>query len=196
MAMEGMDKITARIRADAQAESDQLAAEAEAKVRVLRMQAEQEAKQIYDRLAAEGDAEAEKQYSLQVAAADTQARKATLALKQEMLTEVFRAAVKALRAMDGKDYIAFLARLAVRASETGTEAVILNAADRDAYGAKIVAEANRISGKKLVLSEETRPLSGGLVLSQGRIEVNCSLDTLAEQQRSTLSAEAAKRLFG
>jgi len=196
MAMEGMDKITARIRADAQAESDQLAAEAEAKVRVLRMQAEQEAKQIYDRLAAEGDAEAEKQYSLQVAAADTQARKATLALKQEMLTEVFRAAVKKLRAMDGKDYIAFLARLAVRASETGTEAVILNAADRDAYGAKIVAEANRISGKKLVLSEETRPLSGGLVLSQGRIEVNCSLDTLAEQQRSTLSAEAAKRLFG
>ena len=58
----------------------------------------------------------------------------------------------------------------------------------------IVAEARK-AGKQLSLSEETRPIVGGLILSQGRIEVNCALDTLAAQRRSELSGEAARLLF-
>ena len=97
--------------------------------------------------------------------------------------------------MDRDRYVQFLSALAVRASETGTETVILNPEDRAAFGQEIVAEANRLSGKSLSLSEETRPLVGGLILSQGRIEVNCALDTLAGLRRSDLSAGAAGMLF-
>ena len=93
------------------------------------------------------------------------------------------------------EYIALLAALAVKASETGSEQIILNPADRAKFGKAVAAEANRISGKALTLSEETRPIVGGLILSQGRIEVNCTLDTLAAQSRSVLSIEAAKLLF-
>ena len=61
---------------------------------------------------------------------------------------------------------------------------------------RIDQKEGRISGKQLGLSEETRPIVGGLILSQGKIEVNCALDTLAALRRSELSAEAAGLLFG
>ena len=45
------------------------------------------------------------------------------------------------------------------------------------------------------LSDETRPVSGGLVLRRGSIEVNCTLDKLLEMTRSSLDAEVASVLF-
>ena len=66
---------------------------------------------------------------------------------------------------------------------------------RRVCGEAVAAEANRLSGKALTLSGETRPIVGGLILSQGRIEVNCALDTLAELRKSELSAQAARMLF-
>ena len=98
--------------------------------------------------------------------------------------------------MDGGRYVKLLASLAVKASETGREQIILNPRDREACGEAVVAEANRISGKQLSLSEETRPIVGGLILTQGKIEVNCALDTLAALRRNELSSEAAGLLFG
>ena len=42
---------------------------------------------------------------------------------------------------------------------------------------------------------EKRGIIGGLILSQGRIEMNCALDTLAALHRSELAGEAAGLLF-
>lgn len=47
----------------------------------------------------------------------------------------------------------------------------------------------------LTLSEETRPMEGGFILSSGYTEVNCTFGTLIRLQRDTLAAEVAKVLF-
>ena len=47
----------------------------------------------------------------------------------------------------------------------------------------------------LTLSEETRPMDGGFILSDGAVEVNCTFDTLIRLQRGALSGEVAKVLF-
>ena len=96
--------------------------------------------------------------------------------------------------MDDDRYIKLLAALARKASETGTEDIILNPEDRAKYGGALM-DALKSDGMKLTLSEETRPIVGGLILSQGRIEVNCALDTLADLHRSELAGEAAGLLF-
>ena len=193
--MNGIDKVAARIVSDAQQEADQTLAEAKASAARLREKAEAEADDLRRRLLSEGEAAAEKRFSLLVSSAATENRKSSLRVKQKLLSAAFQRAVELLRAMDRDRYVQFLSALAVRASETGTETVILNPEDRAAFGQEIVAEANRLSGKSLSLSEETRPLVGGLILSQGRIEVNCALDTLAGLRRSDLSAGAAGMLF-
>ena len=48
-----------------------------------------------------------------------------------------------------------------------------------AYGEQVTAAANQKLGKngKLTLAAETRPIQGGVILKQGDIEVNCSLET-------------------
>ena len=87
------------------------------------------------------------------------------------------------------------------AALSGDEEVILSAADRGRIGQKLVAAANAALKERglpgeLKLSDETKPVSGGLLLRRGSIEVNCTLDTLLEMSRGSLDAEVASILFG
>ena len=62
---------------------------------------------------------------------------------------------------------------------------------------KVVTGASAVlSGTAmLTLAEETRPMDGGFILSDGAVEVNCTFDTLIRLQRGALAGEVAKVLF-
>ena len=47
----------------------------------------------------------------------------------------------------------------------------------------------------LTLSEQTRPIRGGFVMSDGEVEVNCAFETLVRMQREKLEKEVADILF-
>ena len=47
----------------------------------------------------------------------------------------------------------------------------------------------------LTLAEETRPIRGGVILSDGDVEVNCTFETLVRLQREAMSGEVAQALF-
>ncbi len=192
--MNGIDKVAARIVSDAQQEASALKAETQTRAAEMKENADRHAAELRQTLLAEGDAEAEKQYALLVAAAETEARKETLRVKQELLSNAFDRAVLYLRNMAADRYVKLLVSLAQKASETGSEEIILNPEDRAKYGGALM-DAVKSAGMKLTLSEETRPIVGGLILSQGRIEVNCALDTLAALRRSELTGEATRLLF-
>lgn len=194
--MKGIDLLTQRILTEARQDAENAVSKARKKADVIRRAADSEAEAILKRRIAQGDAEAEKHYEQLLAAADTQARKATLARKQALVAKAFDLAVEKLRTMEQSRYISLLASLAAKASETGKEQIFLNSGDREALGDRVVAEANRISGGSMTLASESRDIVGGLILSQGDIEINCALDTLAGLHRNALSAEAAGKLFG
>lgn len=48
---------------------------------------------------------------------------------------------------------------------------------------------------QLTLSEETRPIRGGFVMSDGRVETNCAFETLVRMQRQRLERQVADTLF-
>lgn len=62
---------------------------------------------------------------------------------------------------------------------------------------KVVAGASAILNGTgmLTLADETRPMDGGFILSDGAVEVNCTFDTLIRLQRGALAGEVAKVLF-
>ena len=62
---------------------------------------------------------------------------------------------------------------------------------------KVVAGASAILNgtAMLTLAEETCPMDGGFILSDGAVEVNCTFDTLIRLQRGALAGEVAKVLF-
>ena len=193
--MNGIEKITQRITADAQAEIDRVlgAAKEEAARITARMTAEADA--VAAELAAKNEKSAAEHEERLVSAAQMEARKVQLAAKQEMLEKAYECALEKLCAMPAEQYVAVLANLMVKASSTGTEAVIFSAEDREKVGKAAVEKANAVSGKQMVLSDETQPIKGGFILKDQNVEVNCTFETLVRLQKAETAGAVAKKLF-
>ncbi len=198
--MNGIEKITARITAEAEAECQAIRAESEKKCAEIRAENDKKAQEECWRLVREGVKDTAQRVQRMARTAALEAKKSVLSMKQEAVSRAFGEAQKLIAALPEADYIAFLAREAAAASITGEEEVIFSEADRAKVGAKTVRRANElISGKgkagALTLSDTTRPMSGGLILKQGDIEVNCTVDTLLDLSRGELAARVAEVLF-
>lgn len=194
--MKGTEKIIAHIRSDAQEQSDAILAQAEQQCAGIRAEYEEKAKSLYRERIRAGVNEAQDRVDSMDRIARMEAKKGVLAVKQQMVSEVFDRAFAALAALPEAEYVAFLARLAAKASVTGDEEIVLNARDRDAVGEKVVKAANAlIEGGALKLSDAVGSFSGGLVLRRGSVEANCTLELLIDLARGDLSSEIAKLLF-
>ena len=198
--MTGIEKITGRIEADARAEAAQIAAEAKERCAAIRAEYEKKAEDAYWETLRSGVKDAEDRAERLGRLAGMEAKKSTLGLKQAMVGEAFDRALNKICDMPAGDYVSAMAKLACKASSTGSEAVAFSAKDRERCGAEIVAAANLLlqeQGKpgNLTLSDDTRPIRAGFVLQQGDVEVNCALETLAELSRADLAGQVAAVLF-
>ena len=195
--MNGIEKITARINEDNRKETYAILAEARAKANEIADKAKAEAQAVEEEVLAQGRRAAAEREDRLASTAQMECRKAVLAAKQEVIEEAFEQAHKQLLALPQDKYIALLADLAAQASVTGKEKLIFSAPDRARVGKAVAAAANEKigSGAALTLAEETRPMDGGFILSDGAVEVNCTFDTLIRLQRGALSGEVAKVLF-
>ncbi len=199
--MTGIEKITDRILADAQAEVDATLHAAELEASNIRAKFEAQAQREAEELLRRGRERAEERERNLAGTAQLEARKATLAAKQTVLDRAFAMAEQQLHSLAEADYVSFLSALAARSSYSGTESIVLSPADLEKYGAAVAAGANeRLSreGKPagLTLATDTRPINGGLILREGNIETNCTFETLLRLIRSEISSEAAAVLFG
>ncbi len=198
--MNGIEKITERIKTDALAEMRATEAATKAQCGEILAGYKEKAQNTYWKIVSEGKLEAERLVELSKNSAQTESKKRMLQLKQEMVSAAFEGAGKKLAELPKGEYVKFLVSLAVQASATGREKIVLSSADRDKCGEELVSAANaalKADGKtgELTLSDETRNISGGLILSNGKIETNCSIETLIDLRRNELSGEVARILF-
>jgi len=198
--MNGIEKIIARIDADAAAEAAALKAAADEACAGIDADYAARADAAYQKLAAEGKAAADTRYERLCGAAKLDARKELLAEKQLLIGETFDRAVDKLAALDGDAVVALCARLAADASASGREKLIFSPADREKYGAAVCGKANELLRERgrtaeLALSDETRDIRGGVILADGKIEMNCSFELLVSGLRGSLSSAVAKALF-
>ena len=194
--MNGIERITQRISADAQAEIDRVLGEARAEAEKIaaKYQAQADA-EAADLDARNKKAAAEREERL-AGTAQMEARKAALAAKQEMVEKAYDLALKKLCSLPEEEkYAAVLAELLVQASSTGKEEVIFSEADRRKVGKAAVEKANKDGGKKLTLSGETRSIPGGFILRSENVEVNCAFDTLVRLQKAETAGDVVKKLF-
>ena len=204
--MNGIEKITGQIDADVQKEIDAALDQARAQAKEIEARYESQAQTQGEALRRKGEQDAALRRERLVDVARLEARKTLLAAKQDMVGQAFDLALKKLLELPDQEYIALLAKLAVAASRTGREQVIFSQKDRSRYGKQAVTMANDMLAKKagpraaenagmLTLAEEARPMAGGLILRDGRVETNCSFEVLIHLQRDALSAEVARALF-
>ena len=140
---------------------------------------------------------AEERQARLASVAQLDARKLELAAKQEMLAKAYDRAMERLTSLPDEEYVGLLAGLAAEASSTGREEVILSQKDRARYGKQVVTQANeRLGDGHLTLSVQTRPIRGGLILSDGDVEVNCTFETLVRLLRGEMDRTVVEVLFG
>ena len=195
--MKGTEKILAHIRADAKSQADAVLAKAEEQAAQIRAEYDKQAAQVYAEKVRAGTKACQDQMDSVQRIAQMEAKKSLLGVKQEMVEKSFADAQALLTALPAEEYTAFLAALAAKASVTGEEEIVLNAADRARVGEAVVKAANEKLGEKgqLTLSGATGEFDGGLVLRRGNIEVNCTSSLLVELCRGDMSAAIAGVLF-
>ena len=194
--MNGIEKITQRIETDTQAEIDRILGDARAEADDITDRYQAQANNEAAELAAKNQKAAAEREERLVSTAQMEARKVGLAAKQEMVEKAYALALEKLCSMPDEQYVKTVADLLVQAAPNGRGAVIFAPAEKKRIGEAAVRAANeKLHGGKLTLAEETRPLKGGFILSDGKVEVNCSFDTLVRLQKTETAGEVAKRLF-
>jgi V/A-type H+-transporting ATPase subunit E len=192
-----VEEIIARIKADAEeaaqrvldqgrkeagAVTAEAGTKAEARKRELRSRAEQRAAEERNRI---------------TTLARLSARRELLDAKQALIDRVFDEAASRIEKLPVDEYRAFVAGLLSEHVESGDEEVLIGESEKridqaflDSVSAKLGA------GKGLRLSDERRRIRGGFILRSGRIETNCSLETILREAREKLETEVAAVLFG
>ena len=200
--MESIERIIQRIEQDGREQADKIRQRAQADERDVTARYAAMAEQERQRILARGRQVADERRDRLGSAAAMEQRKLELAAKQQLLDQAFALALDKLIALPEEQKIALLADLAADAARTGREVLILSPAEHDAVGAAVVAAANaRLAERRpelsaqLTLSGETRHIPGGLIVSDGEVEVNCAFDTLVRLQREALEKDVAQLLF-
>jgi V/A-type H+-transporting ATPase subunit E len=195
--MQGIENITSRIQADAQGEIDQILADAKAQAAEISARYDAQAKKESGEILSRGEKNVAEREERLTSVAQMETKKQTLAVKQEMLDKAFELAVDRLGELPEEKSVPLLAGLAAKASTTGREQLIFSQKDRARIGKAVVTAANEAVPKgQLTLSQQTAPIRGGFILSDGDVEVNCAFETLVRLQRDEIAGEVAKVLFG
>ena len=198
--MNGIERISNRLVADAEAEIAALNEETKLRCEEIRAEYEKKAQEEYQSRMAEGVKAAETRMQRLGSAAEMEAKKAILAFKQEMVAKAFADAAEQLVNLPQEQYVKFLAAQAAKAADTGAEELIFNTRDAGTVGPAVAEAANALLEQKgvkgaLTVSGETREISGGVIVRQGNIEVNCAVETLVQLRRSELASQVAEILF-
>ncbi len=188
--MEGIEKITAKIAEDAQAEVSRLMAETDEKVKAIQTSAAAQAQQEANEIVEKGRMAASERLERLSSAAQMERRKLELSAKQEVLGEAFDLALSKLCALPEKDYINLLTKLALEASSSGKERLIFSQKDRNKVGKQVVIAANEalVKERTPALPEEVTKSKVGafvdkLVHSTAAAVTGAGMLTLAEETR-------------
>ena len=159
--MEGIEKITAKIAADAQAEVERIQAETEEKVRAIEVAAQAQAEREQQDILTRGRKAADERLERLKSAAGMERRKLELAAKQEVLGEAFDLALEKLCGLPDEELVPLLTRLVLEASSTGKEQIIFSEKDRGRIGKQVVTAVN-----EALVSQVVPELPGSLTESK------------------------------
>ena len=193
--MNGMEKITARMKEDAARSLSELNAQTEQELRRIREESAVRAEKERETADERAHLAAQERYERLCSAAEMETRKLTLSAKQEVLAETYDRALEILCSMPREEYLSLLVHLLKAAGGKGDEKIALSAKDRDEMGETLVERANKELNAHYTLAGEAADIRAGLVLISEECDVNCSFEMLLALSREKTERGAAKLLF-
>ena len=219
--MIGLDKMTAKIIADAEADAQKILERADAECATIRKRYADAANAERERLREQAERECEGLITRAKSSAAMAKRDVTLEARGRLMDETYAAAEKEIRHLPAKKYLELLLDMlkgALKRQLAGEHealelygencspeeyGVMLNRHDREQYGADLLGELQRsVVGKlnpadvsKVRLLSDTANISGGLILRCGSVEANCSLEMMFATVRHATEGRVNRILF-
>ncbi len=219
--MTGLDKIIDRILSDAKDRAREILEAASLDCRAMAEEFAAKAEKMRSEIADAAESRGEAIVSRAKSAAAMERRSLLAKTKAALIDEAFEAARAEIRDTDFGKYRELLTALLAGAlveeaksadqaiafgdeiEEFDTYEVLMNEADRAAYGTAVVEGAKRAvraligaeRTEKVRLSDAVADIDGGLVLRYGSIEANCSLSMLMSEMRRALESKVSAILF-
>jgi V/A-type H+-transporting ATPase subunit E len=199
-----VENIVKRIVDEAQSSARSVAEKGDQEMSKLRASLDLEGRELKEAAKKKIEVEAEEIVKRRVSSARLEGRKRVLGQKDMIMGEVYAEAKSRVLALPEDKYLDFLKKLVVSSSVPGDQKIILSHGDKTRLKAKLpqwekdVAQELKKKGIKgsVSLSEETKDIEGGVVLSQGRTEINLSLDVIMAETKYLLEGEITEILFG
>ena len=197
--MSGADKIIEKIIQDAEEKAAGYIRGAEERAARIIADTEQEAKRNLENRLQKAYSEAENLKARIISIDELESRKSKLAVKQKVLSRAFELALERLADMPDSRYRQMIIEMVVPLVGEGTHEITLSGRDKK----RLIGIDNDInrriseSGKKgsVSISANEGTFIGGFILRRGKIEVNCTLETLVNTRKSELEKEVAEILF-
>lgn len=219
--MTGIEKVTAKILADAEADAKVILDRADAECAAMNARCDAAIKAERERLDEAAARECEAIIARARASAAVAKRNAVLEARARLVEETYAAAEREMKQLSPEAYLELLTAMlrgAVRRQMTSEQEsmelygediapdkyeVILKSADRDLYGEKLLDNLNRsLVGKvklaelkKVVLAADTANIEGGLILRCGAMEINCSFEMMFAEVRRQTEGRVNQLLF-
>lgn len=220
--MTGLEKVTGKILADAEADARVILERAEAECEAIKAKYAAATEAEVEKLTDECDRECQALIIRARSSAAMAKRNAVLEARAKLIDDAYATAEKQIRSMSGEQYLDLLQKMlrsALKSQLEGEEEsmrlygedispavyeVVLNTRDRETYGEKLLeayragygARLSPVVLQRLRLAPDTAPIDGGLVLRCGPVETNCSLSMLMAANRRETEARVSRILFG
>lgn len=220
--MTGLEKVTGKIIADAEADARVILDRAEAECAAVKEKYAAATEAELEKLREENDRECQSLIIRARSSAAMAKRNALLEARAALLDEAYALAERQIKNMNPEQYLDLLQKMlrsALKNQLAGEEEsmrlygedispavyeIILNSRDRDTYGETLLpafrtgygAKLPETAHAKLRMAAETAPIDGGLVLRCGPVETNCSLAMLMAENRRETEAKVSRILFG
>lgn len=193
--MTGLEKIVQQIRDEAQQAADTVIVQAKEEAAQIAAQAQAYAQAQSDAILAKSKAVVQNQLSAAKSAAELAQRRAVLAAKQEIIGAAIESARQSIYHLPDSDYFAMILKMIGKFSLPQEGVLLFSPADLKRLPASFETSLAKSAKGKLTVSQETRDIDGGFVLSYGGIEENCSIEALFYAARERLQDRVQELLF-
>jgi len=194
------EQVVQKILSEANAKAEKIVDDAKAKATEQASQLENEMTDFDAETGRLAEAAAEDKLQRMLANARMTHGKQTLAAKVAILDDVFKQAKKAVNMLPDEQYLSLMTALMKQAVETGDEEVIVGK-DEQRINEQFISRLNRelgsgFNGNLRLSSSRRADITGGFILSRGKVQINASTDVLIESLRESMEMELAQELFG
>ncbi len=191
--MNGLDRIIEEITRDADDEANRIIEDARNAARRVTEKADEKAEAIKTDALGRAELEYKRVLARARSAGEITKKSALLREKQKIINSILKDAHVKIIAMDNDEYFAFLTRLLKKYASRKDGEIIFSERDLKRVTDEFAAAAKE---KGLRISDKTRAIDGGFILSYGEVEENCSIEALMDSEKERLHDKVNGFLFG